>query len=113
MVVDELYDRPSVMFGSTGIAQHLLNVVLIAAYGIRTGHPLHEVTFGERPALGVHPRSHIDPTLGILGTDLPLRGQELVFRRHSITVVPAGASSAFVRSEDASQGLFETCHRRG
>ncbi len=112
MVVDELYDHPSVMFGGTGIAQHLLHVVLIGAYGIRAGHPLHKVSFGEHPALGVHPRGHIDPTLRALGTALPLRRQELVLRRHSITVVSAGASFAAplasVRAEDVSHGLFET-----
>lgn len=117
MVVDELHDHPSVMFGSTGVAQHLLHVILVDPDRIRAGHPLHEVSFGEHPALGIHPRSHIDPTLRALGTAPPLRRQELVLRRHSITVVSAGASfaapPASVRAEDVSHGLFETGDRMG
>lgn len=79
MVTDELHHDLFVVERSTGIGHDLLDVMLIRRYRVRTRHPLKEITFGHRPALGVHTGIEMYPALREVGAFLPMCGDELIF----------------------------------
>lgn len=57
------HDLP-VLPRSLGIVEHLVHVVLVHGDGVPSGHPLVEIALGHGPALGIHARGELDPSLG-------------------------------------------------
>lgn len=64
MVEDVCYHDLSVLPGRLGIAEHLVYIVLVHGDGVAARHPLVEVSFRHGPALGIHARDELDPSLG-------------------------------------------------